>query len=143
MARFYTHPGSPIRPSFQLGLDPSTGAEELFCVGFENFQVFIQSAAPSCDLQVIITRIRNGELALLNSRPGFYGDVTQMPTTFQELMQTKLDAQKMYDGLPEDVRKKMDFSEFLSSAGTRGWYENLGFKFDVKEGELKDADEKH
>ena len=66
--RYYTHSGSPIRPVFKLGVDPDTGAEELYCVGKEDFQEMIDASAESCDLNIIIARVNAGETELLNHR---------------------------------------------------------------------------
>ena len=139
--RYNTCPGDRIRPVFKLGIDKETGCEEVYLVGHEDFQDMIDAAAPSCDLNVIIARIRAGEVDLLNSRPGFYGDVTQMPQTLQELMQTRIDARYMYDNLPEEVRSKIDFEAFMKDAGSQSWLEGLGYTFEFENEVKEDADE--
>lgn len=140
--RYFTNHGSPIRTVFKLGIDKETGAEELVIVGTENIQDFIDAAAESCDLKVIIARVRVGELELMNQRQGMYGDFTGMPQTLQEIMQTRIDAKYMYDNLPEDTKKKLDFDMFMKDAGSKEWLEGLGFKFDdIKEEVTKDADQ--
>ncbi len=140
--RYYTNSGKPVRTVFKLGIDEDTGAEELYAIGEENFQEFIDAAADSCDLNTIIARVRNGEMELLNARPGFYGDVSNMPQTLQEMLQTRIDARKMYDNLPSDQREKMDFESFMKDAGSVDWLKNLGFKFneEVKEEVKTDAE---
>lgn len=139
--RYYCRSGSPVRMTFKLGIDTKTGAEELFVTGFENFQKMIDDAAESCDLNVIITRVRNGELDLLSKNKGMYGDFTNMPQTLQELMQTRIDAKYMYENLSSDVKKNMSFDDFMKDAGSKDWLKNLGFNVDeVKEEVTQDAD---
>lgn len=141
--RYYTKNGSPIRVVLKLGIDSKSGAEEVFPVGTENIQDFIDAAAPSCDLNVIIARVRAGELDLMQQAQGMYGDFTGMPQTLQEIMQTRIDAKYMYDNLPDETKKKLDFDSFMKDAGSKEWLEGLGFKFEeVKEGVSDDADQK-
>ena len=135
--RYYTHSGSPIRPVFKLGVDPDTGAEELYCVGKEDFQEMIDASAESCDLNIIIARVNAGETELLNQRAGFYGDVSKMPMTLQEIMQTRIDARQMYNNLPDEQKKAMDFETFMKDAGSVDWLKNLGFKFEEVKEEVK------
>lgn len=139
--RYFTECGSPYRTVLKLGFDKETGAEEIFPVGVENFQEIIEAAAPSCDLNVIIARVRAGELDLLQANKGMYGDFTNMPMTLQEIMQNRIDAKYMYDNLPDETKKKLDFESFMKDAGSKEWLEGLGFKFDeVKEEVKKDAE---
>lgn len=130
MARFYTNPGKADRVVFQLGIDSKTGAEELFSVGKENMQEFYDASADSCDLHTIIARVRNGEIDLLNARPAAYGDFTNVPMTMQDILNTRIDARRMYDNLPLETKNKMDFEEFMRDAGSREWLEALGFRMD-------------
>lgn len=140
--RFYTNPGRPDRAVFQLGIDPQTGAEELYPVGKENMQEFYDASADSCDLHQIIARVRAGEIELLNANPGFYGDITNVPMTMQDLLNTRIDAKRMYDNLPLETKKNMDFDDFMKDAGSRQWLEALGFRMDeiapVQKEEVKD-----
>ena len=130
MARFYTNPGKPERVVFQLGIDPQTGAEELFAVGKENMQEFYDASADSCDLHTIIARVRQGEIDLLNVRSSSYGDFINIPMTMQDILNNRIDAKRMYDNLPLETRNKMDFEEFMRDAGSREWLEALGFRMD-------------
>lgn len=136
--RFYTEHGSPERAVYKLAVDPATGAQELYAIGKENFQELIDASAESCDLNVIIARVHAGEVDLLSQSNGFYGDVSEMPQTFQEILQTRIDARVMYNNLPLDVQKNMDFDSFLKDAGSVEWLKGLGFKFDEVKEEVKD-----
>lgn len=99
--------------------------------GKENYDEFIQSFAPSCDITVIAARVAAGEVELLNKRPGFFGDVSDMPQTLAEILQTRIDAKRMFDNLDSSVQEKFgSFDEFCENAGDLIWLEKLGVKFD-------------
>lgn len=126
--RFFTHTGSPTRGVFKLYYDIETGAEELCRCGTENFQAIIQASRDSCDINTVIARVRAGEANVLNQVKGIYGDFTGVPQTIQEIMQTRIDARRMYDNLPEDRKAKFEsFEAFCAQAGTVSWLEQLGF----------------
>lgn len=134
-SRFYTHSGSPFREIYKEVFVKERNCFEPQVVGKENFQAYIQSFESSCDLAVIAQRVANGELSLLNSRPGMYGDFTSAPSTLAEVLQTRIDAKSMFNNLPDDVQKKFgDLDTFLEGAGSVEWLKTLGFKFDLGSG---------
>lgn len=141
-SRFFTHTGCPTRGVFKLRYDIDTGAEELVRVGTENFQAFIQASRDSCDINTVIARVRAGEANLLNQVSGLYGDFTGIPTTVQEIMQTRIDARRMFDNLPKDRKDKFEsFEDFCANAGTVKWLEQLGFDMsEFMEAEKSDGD---
>lgn len=137
--RFFTHSGSPFREIYKEVYIKERNCFEPQVVGKENFQAYIQSFESSCDLAIIAQRVANGELGLLNSRQGIYGDFTQAPTTLAEVLQTRIDAKTMFNNLPEDLQKKFgDLDTFLEGAGSIEWLKTLGFKFDVSGSETTD-----
>lgn len=130
--RWFTKSGSGIRPVYNLVIDVRTGAEELKETGKENYDDFIQSFAPSCDITVIAARVAAGEVELLNKRPGFFGDVSEMPQTLAEILQTRIDAKRIFDNLAPEVKEKFgSLDEFCENAGDFPWLEKLGVKFDT------------
>lgn len=134
--RYNTPPGSGVRVTYELRFSPVTGQQELYEKGKEDFQSYIQSFAESCDLSVIIRRVNAGELDLLNTRPGTYGDFTSVPTSTHALFQARIDAVNTWSNLPDEQKSLFgDFETFASTAGTEEWFKNLGveFKENVKE----------
>lgn len=130
--RWFTKSGSGTRPVYNLVIDVRTGAEELKVTGKEDYDQFIQSFAPSCDIAVIAARVAAGEVELLNKRPGVFMDTTGMPQTLAEVLQTRIDAKRIYDNLDQSVREKFDsFEDFCEGAGDFPWLEKLGVKFDL------------
>lgn len=99
-----------------------------------NIQALIQSEADLCDISVLIARYLNGDLTALNQRTdGMYGDFTNCPKSYAEMLQNLIDAQDSWDNLPLDTRKAFDnnFNLWLSSAGSTGWIDKMTVKPDV------------
>lgn len=149
--RYYTCPGDPIHIIYRPSVDKE-GNIELVESGKENTDDIIQSYAESCDIVTILARACNGEPELLNQRQGTFGDFTQMPKTFAEMLQLQIDSNRLFDSLPSDVKDKFgnDSNKFFAQAGTKEWAETLGdvlsvdnkklfgvyVEPDVKEGEI-------
>ena len=132
MVRFFdnkivTEPGSPIRVLYKPVVDKKGNIELEEC-GKENTQEIIQSYAESCDIQLILQNAMMGDVSGLQKVQGVYGDFTQMPKTYAELLQLQIDAQNAFNSLPTDVKKRFDndVNKFLMSAGEKDWMEKLG-----------------
>lgn len=126
--RHITPAGSPFRPVYKLKFSGKTGAEELVQTGKENYQEFIQSFAESCDLSVIIARVNAGEVDLLSSRLGSYGDFRNLPQTKAEMLQSVIDSKKIWDSLTDQQRGEFeDFNDFAGTAGSADWIKRLGY----------------
>lgn len=122
-------PSNPGNPKHQLYAPKvgSNGSVTLVEAGFENTDDYIQSFAQSTDLQVIMAQVAAGDLAALNRRPGSYGDFTKMPATFAEALQLQIDSKRLFDSLPNDVRRKFDNdpNKFFAAAGSQEWFEKI------------------
>lgn len=123
----YTCPGSPISIKYApvVGSDGSVTLKE---VGKENTDEFINSFAESCDLRVILQRVANGEVDLLEKAKGTYGDFTGTPKTLAEFLQLQIDSSRLFSSLPLEVKKLFgnDPNQFLAQTGTDEWFEKLG-----------------
>lgn len=124
--KYVSDPGSPFHTLYRpkVGKD---GVIELVESGVENTDDYIQSFADSCDINVILSRVANGETELLHQRNGIFGDFTGMPKTYAEALQLHIDSNRLFESLPADVRKKFDNDEnkFFASAGSEEWYGNI------------------
>lgn len=138
----FTCPGSPIKDLYSPVVNDD-GTITLEKSGEENIAEYINSFAESTDIQTIVKRFTNGEINVLNQREGTYGDFTQMPKTYAEFLQKKIDAENVFKKLPLDVKDKFDndINKFLVSAGSDDWFEKLGLvennNIDVQEEILK------
>ena len=101
----FSNPGSPIHEIYSPVVKDD-GSIELEVSGVENTDEYIQSFLESCDINVIVSRIENGELDLLNQRTGSFGDFTDMPKTFAEMLQLKIDSELMFNSLPIEIKQK-------------------------------------
>lgn len=140
--------GDPIHIVFSPKVNDD-GSIDLVESGKENIQDEIQSYLESCDINVIIQRVLNGETELLQQRKAMYGDFTTMPKTYAEMLQLQIDTNRLFESLPIDVKKQFDndVNKFFASAGSKEWLEKCGYtipedtkkvleeKVDIKKGE--------
>ncbi len=125
--RVYVHPGNPIKQLY-TGSYNERGQVELKEDGTEDLYAFIQSFAESTDIHAIMRRYQNGEVDVLEKVQGFYGDITEMPSTYAEALQRIADSEKVFMSLPVDVRAKFghSFSEFLAASQDSDFLVRLG-----------------
>ena len=100
--------------------------------GKENRYLDIQSHADSCDINVIMARYRNGEVDVLNQIQGTYGDFSNVPTNYADLMNAKIKAENLFMSLAADVREKYNNSveQFMAEIGTKEGMQKLGVSFE-------------
>lgn len=88
----------------------------------------IQASAMSCDINYLVSRFAAGDATALSKVQGTYGDFTQFPKSYAELLNQVNRGTELFDSLPSDVRSKFDNSlgVFLQSAGSQEWMDKLG-----------------
>lgn len=88
----------------------------------------IQASALSCDINYLVSRFAAGDATALSKVQGTYGDFTQFPKSYAELLNQVNRGTELFDSLPSDVRSKFDNSlgVFLQSAGSQEWMDKLG-----------------
>lgn len=124
----FSNPGSPIHDIYSPVVKED-GSIELEVTGKENTDDYIQSFLESCDINVIVSRIENGEVDLLNKYVGQYGDFSDMPKSYAEVLQLQIDSANLFNSLPIEIKQKFDndANKFFAQSGTEEWYKNLGF----------------
>lgn len=116
-----SNPGSGIKDIKRLVIDKD-GHETLEVIGKHNLYDEIQSHKDFTDIHIIVDRFKNGDLTALNRRVGSFMDITDFPHNYAEMLQSFIDARKVFDELPADKRSKFgDFDTFLSTFGTKDW----------------------
>jgi hypothetical protein len=132
--RVYSDVGSPIRTTYGASYDEK-GRIILEEKGTENLYDYIQSFAESCDIHVLLKRFVNGETDVLSRAQGFYGDITQFPKTYAEMLNRVIEGEIFFKELPVDVRSKFghSYSEFLASIGSQEFFDALGMTKPVEE----------
>lgn len=88
----------------------------------------IQSHADSCDIHVIMDRYVAGDVGALSQVQGAFMDVTNMPKTYAEYLNTINSLERSFMALDPDVRSRFgnSFAQFLASAGDADFLERLG-----------------
>lgn len=115
-ARVYSHPGSPVKITYQPHYSP-TGVLELEPAGQEDLYGYIQSHKDSVDIHVILKRFAAGEVDVLSQVQGFYADASNMPKTYAEVLNAVLDGERAFNSLSAQVKAEFNnsFAEWLSA----------------------------
>lgn len=114
--RFLSNPGSPVKILYGPEFDDK-GRMTLVEKGRENLYDFIQSFKESVDIHVLLKRFANGETDVLSKIQGFYGDFSEFPRTYADLLNTVNEGEAFFNGLPVEVRSKFghSFPVFMSA----------------------------
>ncbi len=126
--KFATSPGNPYRTIYSEKVN-SDGSISLVEVGKENINDIIQAYKDSTDIAQIVAYYNStGDESVLNRMVPQYGDFTELPKSFADMLQLRIDSLKFFEALPVDVRQKFnnDANVFFSTAGSKDWIENLG-----------------
>lgn len=129
--RFLTNPGSPVKILYGPEFDEK-GRMNLVEKGRENLYDFIQSFKESVDIHVLLKRYANGETDVLSKIQGFYGDFSEFPRTYADLLNTVNEGEAFFNGLPVEVRSKFghSFPVFMSALSDGSIRDILGEYFD-------------
>lgn len=119
--------GDPVKILYSPVFDRN-GVMHLEESGRENLYDFIQSHRDSVDLHKILERFASGDVTALRQREGVYGDFTEMPKTYADLLNTVINGERTFDSLPREVREKFgnSFHQWLAQAGTPDWLVAMG-----------------
>ncbi len=111
-------------PSFR-----SDGTIELKVTDRIDIKKEINSHRDETDMSFILSRLMAGDDSVLNPRPPMYGDFTQFPKSYAEMLNLVLDGERYFDSLPIETRKKFDNDrgKWFASIGRPDWFENMGF----------------
>lgn len=125
--RVISNGGSRIKVKYRAEVDKK-GVIDLVEDGEENLYDFIQSHADSVNIHRIIERFNRGEVDVLSRIQGVFGDFTNLPTSYAELLNRVIEGENEFAKLPINVRSEFNhsFAEFLSAVGTDRWYDALG-----------------
>ena len=93
--------------------------------GKSNIQEYIDSFEESCSLENIIARYENGDLSALNVGNPKFGDFTEFPKTYAEVLQLQIDSNNLFNSLPKEIKQKFDndANKFFVMSGSEEWFE--------------------
>lgn len=127
--RFFADPGSRVKVTYTGKID-DRGKLTLVETGKLDTYAEIQSYKDSVDINVILKRFSQGDANALNKVQGIYGDFTEMPKTYADMLNLVIGGSEKFEALPLEVKQKFNnnFYEFAASAGSGEWLEKLGYK---------------
>lgn len=133
--KFETCSGDRYHITYEPVVNPD-GTISLVENGKEDIQAKIDSYREKTDIAYIIKRLEMGDTSVLNQNNPMYGDFTDMPKSYAEVLQLVIDAENSFYKLPLDTRNKFDndYKQWLAQAGSLEWSERMGF---IKEEEQK------
>lgn len=125
--RIRANVGSRIHVLYQGRVDKN-GSLELVESGKEDIYEQIQSHKDSCDIHLILQRYQNGDATALAKVQGTYGDFTQIPKTYADLLNAVISGENYFNSLPVETRAEFDhsFYKFMASMDKPGFLETLG-----------------
>lgn len=112
---FISNPGNPMH-KVQHGEVKEDGTIRLVVDRLENTDKIIDSYRASTDIHNIIARIEAGNIELLNQKQGFFGDVTELPKTYAEMLDLIHKGEEFFNKLPAKVKEEYnnDFNQFFA-----------------------------
>lgn len=126
-SRVYLDPGDPVKHVYEGRYDPQ-GRFDLEEVGQEDLYGYIQSHRDSVEIHALLQRFSAGDESVLSRRQGFFADVSELPKTYAEVLQSVLVGEQTFNRLPVEVKQQFNnsFSEWLASFGTEAFAASLG-----------------
>ncbi len=127
--RVFSEAGTSEKKKYHAAYDDD-GSVMLVDDGVEDLYSYIQSFASSVDIHVILKRFANGDASALSKTQGIYADVTGMPRTYAELLNTVNDLERRFAELPVDIRDKFgnSFARYAAMIGTDDYFKALGIE---------------
>lgn len=107
------------------------GSIDLVPSGKEDLYGYIQSHKDSVDIHVLLARYNNGDPTALARTQGSYGDFTNMPTTYAELLNAMIAGEQYFNSLPVETRAKFDhdFNKFIAGMDDMpAWLDKMGIQ---------------
>ena len=89
----------------------------------------INSHRDETDMAYILSRLVAGDDSVLNPRVPMYGDFTQFPSSYAEMLNMVMAGEQFFDSLPIETRKQFDNDrgKWFASIGSDSWLTAMGF----------------
>lgn len=139
-ARVYCDSGNAMKKVYKPSVRDD-GIVELVEAGQESLYDYIQSWKDSVDINVILARYANGDVDALSKIQGAFGDFTQFPKTYAEVLNRVNQGKLLFDDLPLALREKYnhDFGQFIAAMDKPDFWEQFKPADDLKEGESHES----
>ncbi len=134
-SRVHCNSGSSLKKIYKPVVRDD-GVVDLVESGVEDLYESIQSWKDSVDINVILARYANGDVDALSKVQGAYGDFTQFPTTYAEMLNRVIQGKHMFESLPLEIREKYnhDFSQFIAAMDKPDFWEQFKAPETVEDG---------
>lgn len=103
---YASDPGVPTLDVYEYQIDKSGVKKLVKTDRKENVYDKIQADYDSTDINKLMLRFSLGETDVINQKDVFYGDVTNMPTTYAELFDRVEECKRVFDALPADLKSE-------------------------------------
>lgn len=132
--RYYTNAGDEYYIEREFAGIDEDGQWILKEINKVKISDYINSFVDSCDMQIILQKLKEGDTSVLHQRSAFYGDAVNVPHTPMEALTIMKDSKLAYDRLSDDVKAKFnnDFQRWFSTVATVDWFDKMGM-LDKKE----------
>lgn len=123
---FISCSGELFKPVLSGKLMPD-GTIKLSEVDQIDIKAEINSYACTCDMAYILSRLKVGDVSVLSSKEGAYGDFTVFPKTYAEMLQLVQSGEDAFNSLPLDVRASFDndINKWFATIGSDDWSEKM------------------
>lgn len=113
--------GSRVKVKYSSKYDKD-GNIVLVEVGTEDVYDYIQSFAGSVDINNIMQRFNSGDSSALLKVQGVYGDFSDVPDNWSDVLNVLNEGRLIFDRLPKDIKEQFgnDFYRYVSSGGIVG-----------------------
>lgn len=105
----FTSCGTPTRVTYRYSYDEN-GERQLIEDGVECTQDIIQLYKDVNDIDMLLTRYRNGDMTALNQTQGIYGDFKDVPKTLTEFYKSIDESNSEFNKLDTDIKEKFNNS---------------------------------
>lgn len=135
--RFESKPapvGTPVDKEYGLKIDES-GKEYLAEIGtIPRYQV-VQAHLDNSKIRSVVEQYQKGDMTVLNKRVGQFIDVTKYPQTLAEAQNTLIEAERIFNNAPLEVRKEYDHSlvQFLNAINDGSFEARFAKKNEIAE----------
>lgn len=145
-ARIYTRFDRPVTIESPTGNGERSIFEErvidgertLVITGKEDFKSFIEASKEETLIDNIIKRFQNGDVTVLQRKQGFYGDITNMPSSLAEAQNMLIQIENHFNSLPSEDRELFgnSFDRYVSEVSKMNASDFIE-KFNLVKQELK------
>lgn len=127
-SRVFQHPGNPVKELYSPRYDDH-GNLDLQVTGEEDLYGYIQSHKESCDIHMILERFAAGEEDVLSRAQGFYADMSGMPKTYMEVLNSVIAGEHAFDSLPAEIKQQFgnSFAVWMSQMDSPDFSRKMGF----------------